>query len=125
MAYKFTEKTNNKQQQTTYVLYMIISSYFHKSICNTKLLETTLFLHYKELAGNRQEKLEQRIIEASEKKLKDVLSVLSTMNCEVTIRYKDGNYCLDFETGFESVSAVVDRNGNYRIQLLKQVAGAK
>ena len=31
MAYKFTEKRNNIQEQTTYVLYMIVSSYFHKA----------------------------------------------------------------------------------------------
>ena len=37
MAYKFTEKRNNIQEQTTYVLYMIVSSYFHKSRVMEKL----------------------------------------------------------------------------------------
>lgn len=123
MAYKFTEKTNNKQQQTAYVLYMIISSYFHKSICNTKLLEMSLFLHYRDLTGNRQEKLEQGIIEATEKKLQKVLPVLSQMNCEVSIRRRNGNYFLIFATGFESVSVVVDPQGNYHMDLAGEIGG--
>ena len=55
MAYKFTEKKDNKQQHTTYALYMIISSYFHKSICCSKCLETKLHLYYQELPFKSQE----------------------------------------------------------------------
>ena len=55
MAYKFTEKTNSIQQQTAYVLYMMIGSYFNKSVCSNKLLETSLSLHYQELPVKRQE----------------------------------------------------------------------
>lgn len=117
MAYKFTEKTNSKQQQTTYVLYMMISSYFHKSICKTKILETMLHLYYQELCPSRQEKLEAKVIADTEKELKEALSVLSQMNCEVSIRRGDAAYDLKFETGFESISVTVDRKGNYRIKL--------
>lgn len=123
MAYKFTEKTNNKQQQTTYVLYMIISSYFHKSICRTKVLETSLHLHYREMAGGRQEALEEKVIADTERELKKMLSVLEEMNCEVSIRREDGNYYLKFDTGFESVTAVVDGKGKYRIQLHDRTVG--
>ena len=59
MAYKFTEKKDNKQQHTTYALYMIISSYFHKSICCSKCLETKLHLYYQELPFKSQEELEE------------------------------------------------------------------
>lgn len=30
MRYSFTEKTSHRQQETAYMLYMIIGSYFHK-----------------------------------------------------------------------------------------------
>lgn len=122
MAYKFTEKTSNIQQQTTYVLYMILSSYFHKSICNTKVLETSLRLHYREMTGGRQEKLEQQVITEVERKLNNLLPLFAEMNCEVSIHRKEGNYYLEFETGFESVSAVVDRKGIYRMRVLNQAS---
>ena len=117
MAYKFTEKTNSIQQQTAYALYMMVSSYFHKSICSNKLLETTLSLHYQELPVKRQEKLECRVIQDVERELKKVLPVLAEMNCKVFIRHRDETYSLEFKTGFESVSVVVDQKGNYRVQV--------
>ncbi len=120
MAYKFTEKTDNKQQQTAYVLYMMISSYFHKSICNNKVLETKLLLYYRELPVKRQEELEEKVIANIEKELEKILPVLCGMNCKVFICKQDEDYCLTFETGFEEVSAVVDSKGKYRLQVLKK-----
>ncbi len=124
MAYKFTEKTNSIQQQTAYVLYMMIGSYFNKSVCSNKLLETSLSLHYQELPVKRQEKLECRVIQDVERELKKVLPVLAKMNCKVFIRHRDESYFLQFETGFETVSAVVDRKGNYQVQVLGEEADA-
>lgn len=118
MAYKFTEKRNNIQEQTTYVLYMIVSSYFHKSICNSRTLETSLYLHYLEMSKNQQENLEKQVIRKSEQDLGEVMSVLSQMNCEVVFTHRDNRYYLDFETGFETVSVVVDQMGHYVIDVL-------
>ena len=117
MAYKSTKKANNHQQHTTYILFMIISSFFHKSICNTKWLETNLFLYYREMPANRQEDLEKKIIEETEKKLQEVLPILSQMNCEVSICRRAGNYHIEFKTGFETITVVVDGKGNYQMQL--------
>ncbi|MZH17925.1 hypothetical protein GT641_11765 [Clostridium sp. BIOML-A1] len=83
MAYKFTEKRNNIQEQTTYVLYMIVSSYFHKSICNSRTLETSLYLHYLEMPKSQQENLEKQVIRRSEQDLGEVMSVLSQMPAEM------------------------------------------
>lgn len=119
MAYKFTTKQDTKQQQNTYALYMIISSYFNKSTCSNKLQETSLHLYYQDLAPAKQESLEAKIIEDIEKNMKDVLPVLAEMNCTVSIRRQAGEYRLFFETGFESVFVVVDHKGHYRIQVLE------
>ena len=62
MMYKINEKANNQQQQITYVLYMMIGSYFHKSICSNRVLETKLLLHYRDLPAKRQEELEEKVI---------------------------------------------------------------
>lgn len=116
MAYKFTEKQDNRQQQVAYALYMIGSSYFHKSVCSNKQLEKTLYLHYQDMPVKRQEELEEKLITAIETELKDVLTILEGMNCQVSIkRYRD-EYHLLFETGFEFVSMIVDKKGRYRIK---------
>lgn len=120
MAYRFTTKQNNKQQQNTYALYMILSSYFNKSTCSNKLQETSLYLYYQELAPARQEALEAKLIADVERKLQDILPILREMNCKVFISRQAREYRLLFETGFETVSAAVDRKGHYRIQVLRE-----
>ena len=57
------------------------------------------------------------MIRRSEQDLGEVMSVLSQMNCEVVFTYRDDRYYLDFETGFETVSAVVDQKGHYVIDV--------
>ena len=116
MMYKFNEKTNNKQQQTAYVLYMIVGSYFHKSIWSNKVLEKRLHLHYREMPFRRQCSLEEQVIKNTEKELKGILPALAELNCIVYIHSRGGEYHLRFESGFEGVSVVVNREGNYRIQ---------
>ena len=86
MMYKFNEKTNNKQQQTAYVLYMVVGSYFHKSICSNKVMEDRLYLHYREMPLRRQCDLEKQVIKNTEKELKDILPALAELNCRVYIQ---------------------------------------
>lgn len=117
MKYKFTGKSNNRQQQMSYILLMIIGSYFHKSVCKAQAMETTLFLHYKELSESRQENLEDKVIRNTEKVLKDYLSLFAETNCEIFINSKEESTILVFETGFETVIAEVDKRGNYQIRV--------
>lgn len=67
----------------------------------------------------KQECLEAKIIEDVEKQLKDVPPIFAEMNCNVTICRQAGKYRLSFKTGFETVSAVVDHKGRYRIQVIE------
>ena len=69
MRYAFLEKRSNKQQETAYMVYMIIGSYFHKCTCKTKILENKLFLSYKEMGKDKQEEKESRIIKVVERVL--------------------------------------------------------
>ena len=117
MAYRFTEKQDCRQQQITYALYMMGSSCFQKSVCNTRRLETTLYLYYQDMPVNRQEKLEEKLISDIENKLQNFLPVLEKMQCQASIKkYKD-EYHIRFETGFENVCMVVDKKGCYRIYI--------
>ena len=115
MTYKFTEKRNNIQEQTTYIFYMILGSYFHKCIMKKKRLEEKLMLYYKEMPHKKQADLEEQVVEKAEAVLSNWLDAIADMNCEADI-YRDGtNYCLVFETGFERVIASVGANGRYAI----------
>ena len=121
MAYKFTEKQDCRQQQITYALYMMGASCFRKSVCNTKRLETTLYLYYQDMPINRQEKLEEKVIADIEKNLQEYLPIFEDMQCQASIKkYKD-EYHIQFETGFEKLCMVVDKNGRYRIYIDESV----
>ena len=117
MRYSFTEKTSHRQQETAYMLYMIIGSYFHRYSCRSKALEENLFLYYKELQEKRQVEKERQIIRVSEGVLKDNMTDLAEMNAEVVISRADDLYILRFYTGFERVVVTVDEKGCYEISL--------
>ena len=117
MRYSFVEKTSHRQQETAYMLYMIISSYFHKCSCKSRALEENLFLYYKEIHKDRQVDKERQIIRVSEGILKDSMSKISEMNAEATIYRTNGSYVIDFYTGFERIVATVNENGHYEICL--------
>lgn len=117
MRYSFTEKTSHRQQETAYMLYMIIGSYFHRCSCRSKALEENLFLYYKELGESRQIDKERQIIRVSEGVLKDNMTDLAEMNAEAVISKVNDLYILSFYTGFEMIVVTVDEKGRYEISL--------
>lgn len=117
MRYSFTEKTSHRQQETAYMLYMIIGSYFHRCSCRSKALEENLFLYYKELQEKKQVEKERQIIKVSEGVLKDNIVDLAEMNAEAVISKVNDLYILSFYTGFERVVVTVDEKGCYEISL--------
>lgn len=117
MRYSFTEKTSHRQQETVYMLYMIIGSYFHRCSCRSKALEENLFLYYKELQEKKQVEKERQIIKVSEGVLKDNIVDLAEMNAEAVISKVNDLYILSFYTGFERVVVTVDEKGCYEISL--------
>lgn len=119
MRYSFTEKTSHRQQETAYMLYMIIGSYFHRCSCRSKALEENLFLYYKEMPVKRQEEKEWQIIRVSEGVLGECLASMAQMNAEVFISKTDEMYVLRFYTGFEDIVATVDDKGRYDISLVE------
>lgn len=119
MRYSFTEKTSHRQQETAYMLYMIIGSYFHRCSCRSKALEENLFLYYKELHEKRQVEKERQIIRVSEGVLGECLASMAQMNAEVFISKTDEMYVLRFYTGFEDIVATVDDKGRYDISLVE------
>ena len=54
------EKT--KQKAFDYCVYMMFSSYYKKSKCISEVLETNLYLHYKDMNDNQAVELEKEAI---------------------------------------------------------------
>lgn len=119
MRYSFVEKTSHRQQETAYMLYMIISSYFHKCSCKSRALEENLLLYYKEIQKDRQVDKERQIIRVSEGVLGECLASMAQMNAEVFISKTDEMYVLRFYTGFEDIVVTVDDKGRYEISLVE------
>ena len=119
MRYSFVEKTSHRQQETAYMLYMIISSYFHKCSCKSRALEENLFLYYKEIQKDRQVDKERQIIRVSEGVLGECLASMAQMNAEVFISKTDEMYVLRFYTGFDDIVVTVDDKGRYEISLVE------
>lgn len=120
MAYKFVEKRKTTQEEMAYIVYMMVSSYFHQAKCRNQRTADMLYLYYAEMNGTTQAAKEQKIIAQAETVLEAYENVLSVMNCEVLINFKEGSYVLDFITGFERIHAEVNRQGGCEIQIFQK-----
>ncbi len=118
MSYQFAEKVSHKQQETAYILYMIIGSYFHKTACCSKCMEESLKLYYLDMKEEKQMALEEQVIRNAEQILGFYEDTLSLLNCRVSVIQNEGLYQLSFYTGFEKIEAVVDSKGRYRIKFI-------
>ena len=61
--------TIEKQHAFDYCMYMMLASYFKKSVCVSRIQEEKLFLYYKELKPQEQIDMEQQCIRLIEKDL--------------------------------------------------------
>lgn len=66
---KTQERMMDKQKAFDYCVYMMLSSYYKKAICLSDILETKLFLHYKELNDKMAESMECEAINVIEKSI--------------------------------------------------------
>lgn len=109
-------KTFSKQFAVSYVVYMMVGSYFHSTECRNPLEEKRLFLHYAEMKTQTQIEEECKVIKALEKLNKDFLESLETLRCEVHFGRSGNYYVVDFQTGgFESLSCRIGVKGDVEI----------
>ena len=63
------EKMIDKQKAFDYCVYMMLSSYYKKTVCLSDVMETNLFLRYRELRDNMAVELESEAIKVIEKEI--------------------------------------------------------
>lgn len=103
---KITVKNPNaKQFQLEYAMYMMLTSYFHKTKCNSKALENKLHLHYADLTDTKQIELEKKVEQVLEIKIIPGILAriyrmskedLAELDCQVSIRNRGDHNALVF-----------------------------
>ncbi len=107
-----TENKSNKQLAASYVVYMIVGSYFKDCICQNKFEEKRMYLNYAELSVPKQIDLEDRVISQFEKMDKTFLEAIQNLKCKVSFLQKDKDMFITFQTGgFESLEYKVNEKG--------------
>ena len=117
MAYKFVEKAKHTQEEMAFIAYMIVSSYFARTVCRTPQMADRLYLYYREMKDKTQESREQEVIRMADRTLGGCREALAIMNCEVRIEKINGNYYMNFHTGFEEVFVWIDQRGRVSMDL--------
>lgn len=111
MALKYTETKNNNQKQTAYVVYMIISSLFKKSVNSSQFLVDNLYLHYSDLPNAKQDSLLEKNTKLITKRLEDLVDVFADCNAEIHVSNKKDAIYISADTGIEVVTAKVLPSG--------------
>ncbi len=97
----FTSKEvkNNKQSAASYVVYMIVGSYFKDCICKNVFEEKRMYLNYAELSAPKQIEMEDKMICQMEKLDKSFLKAIEDMKCKVSFIKQGEEMIVKFETG--------------------------
>ena len=93
MNFKFKDPMTN-QYQLEYAVYMMLSSYFGKARCLSKITEKKLYLYYQELNERKQYELEDEIIEFIENTLLRTIDIPDIDKMDVDVRFvpnEEGN----------------------------------
>lgn len=115
MAFKSNDKKSTKQQENTYIVYMMLGSFFNKTICRTKYVEKVLYLYYKELSADKQVSRETDILKELDKHFEAHAELLETMECEVYFQKVGADYEVLFFADEVEIKVVVDSKGMYNI----------
>lgn len=121
------QKKINKQRAFDYCMYMMLTSYFQKSICKSKYMEKKLYLYYQEQKQNDQIAMEEECIRLIEQQILPKVPQKYRMREVDTHIRRRGNHPgmeLLIHTGDYILQVAVDYNKNspelYVKQLLKQ-----
>jgi len=105
------------QLATAYIVYMMIGSYFKSCKAQSILKVNSLYVHYTEMRANTQLSTERRVERDFTEQFAEYLPLFENSLSEVSIYESDDNLCLCFDTGFEKLIAMVDREGQYEFIL--------
>lgn len=121
------QKKLSKQRAFDYCMYMMLTSYFRKSVCRSKYLEKKLYLYYQEQKQNDQIAMEEQCIRLIEKEILPKVPQKYQM-CEVDTHIRRSNGCHGAEllvhTGDYILRVVTNYNRKrpeiFMTQLIKQ-----
>lgn len=115
MAFKSNDKKSTKQQENAYIIYMMLGSYFDKTVCKTKHLEKILYLYYKELSADKQVARENEVMKELDKHFEEYAELLENAECEIYFQKVGENFEVLFFSDEAKIKVVVDNKGMYNI----------
>lgn len=111
---------HKKQFEMSYIIYMMIGSYFSK--CHASdFLETKLRMYYKEIPEKVQVKIEKDVDKEFVSSFPDVSSLKDLRTRFRSIISDNYAYAI-FETGICDLLFKIDTDGNYQMKILGQAA---
>jgi len=119
MMKSLENKQSKNMKQTTYILYMMIASYFKTCKCTSNILEERLFLYYRELTYAKQEIKERQVLDRLEKKMQSVEDLALKESSVVRIFRKSDKkgYVLYFVSKSVRIVVNVQSDARYEIKL--------
>ena len=104
-------KANYKLEQTAYIVYMMVGSYFKKCESHNCLLERKLRMMYREMREQAQWGLEARIEKEFLRSCSLNLKALGELRATAFIKKEKDFASVWFRTGFEEVVVLIDAEG--------------
>lgn len=109
-------KKNSKQLAVSYVVYMMVGSYFYNTKCRNSMEEKRLFMYYAEMKSKEQIAVETKVIKMVEKLNKEFVETIGTLKSEVHLGREGNNYVVKFQTGgFEGLNCKIGVNGEIEL----------
>ena len=115
-----SEETGNETQMATaYIVYMMVGSFFKSCRLQSPIRMNSLRVHYAEMRVNSQLSVERRIERDFEEKYASFLDLFEESQCMVLFEEKGDQICVTFDTGFERLDVMVDKDGQVDFELYR------
>ena len=102
---------NNKTEQTAYIVFMMVGSYFEACSFANEFLEKSFYLSYMEMKDSTQGDVEERVENEFLRRCAFRLDSLAALRATVRVSRKDDGLVIRFETGFEEISVEISKTG--------------
>jgi len=111
------ENGSEVQLATAYIIYMMVGSFFKSCHVQSELRINSLYVHYSEMRINSQLSVERRVEWDFSEHFSEYLPIFSESRCEASVHEDGDKLCIEFNTGLERLTAIIDTDGQYEFSL--------
>ena len=112
-SFKSVDTASNRMHAAAYIAYMMVGSFFKKTVFKNPIHEKQLFMNYKAMKESKQIEWEIWTEALAEKVLAD--DTPEKNSCVIFDFQEKGKYYLRFRTGKRDYEAEIDRKGHLKL----------